>query len=109
MSILDHNVGVKRSDGSQQIVKICPLYGRDDEGVVKVTWIRDGDVVAKYVHFCELDIFDLKTANQPFRTDRDIKKLLVNVAYTTIVVATTVYCLDVLVKWYRKNEVITKL
>jgi len=73
MSILDHVVSVQRSDGSQQMARICPLYGRDDQGVV-----------------------------------RDIQKVFVNLAYTIIVVIATVYCLDVLVKWFRKNEVVIK-
>ncbi len=53
MSILNYNVSVQRSDGSQQMARVCPLYGRDDQGVVKVIWISDGAVVGKYVPFNE--------------------------------------------------------
>ncbi len=107
MSILDHVVSVQRSDGSQQMARICPLYGRDDQGVVKVTWISDGAVVGKFVPFNELYIVELNIVNQSYWY-RDIQKVLVNLAYTIIVVIATVYCLDVLVKWFRKNEVVIK-
>lgn len=104
MSILEHVVSVQRSDGSQQMARICPLYGRDDQGVVKVIWISDGAVVGKYVPFNELNIVEINIPNQS-RRHRGIQKLLVNLAYTIIVVVATVYCLDVLVKWFRSNEV----
>ncbi len=85
------------------MARICPLYGRDDQGVVKVTWISDGVVVGKYVPFNELYIVEINIPNQS-RRHRDIQKLLVNLAYTIIVVVATVYCLDVLVKWFRKRR-----
>jgi len=104
MSILDYNVSVQRSDWSQQMARVCPLYGRDDQGVVKVTWISDVAVVGKFVPFNELYIVELNIPSQP-QWDTGIQKVLVNLACTIIVVVSTVYCLDVLVKWFRNNEV----
>jgi hypothetical protein len=104
---MDHVVAVRRSDGSQQIAKICPAYGRDEEGVIKVTWFSDGAEIGKYIPFNELYIVDLKTRNNNSQNHSysDIKSKLINLLIIIAVVVITVYCMDVFVKWFRKNEV----
>jgi len=103
---MDYVVAVKRSDGSEQIAKICPAYGRDDEGVVRVTWFSDGAEVGKFIPFNELYIVDLKINVPTKNWYSDFQKKLYNVALIIIVAFVTVYCLDVLAKWYRNNEVL---
>jgi len=104
---MDYIVAVRRSDGSQQIPRICPVYGRDEEGVVKVIWFSDDAEIGKYVPFNELYIVDLKTRNNDNQKHSysEMKRILVNLAIIITVVVVTVYRMDVPVKWFRKNEV----
>ncbi len=104
---MDYIVAVRRCDGSQQIARICPVYGRDEEGVVKVIWFSDDAEIGKYVPFNELYIVDLKTRKNDDQKHSysENMKILANLAIIIIAVFVTVYCMDVLERWFRKNEV----
>lgn len=75
--------------------------------MVKVTWFSDGVEIGKYIPFNELYIVDLKIRNNNSQNHSysDIKSKLINLLIIIAVVVVTVYCMDVFVKWFRKNEV----
>jgi hypothetical protein len=75
--------------------------------VVKVIWFSDDAEIGKYVPFNELYIVDLKTRKNDDQKHSysENMKILANLAIIIIAVFVTVYCMDVLVRWFRKNEV----